>query len=461
MTESKEGGYGWVVVVASFLIHFIVGGVGYSASVFQHIFGSYFQADAFETSWISALILGLTAFAGIPSVLFIYQFGHRVTAILGGLTATVGLLLSLSCQHIHEVYLTVGALLGLGLGLALIPAITILQIYFYKRHHTAIAIAGCGTSLGIFVMPLALSYLEEHFAWKGMALILAGATLNICLCGATFAPIDDSPQRRRDLVKLFHPSICRSPAFVGLIWCNLIWGVGISVIYTYLPGYSVSTNEEHINGVMLIAVSGISAFTSRAMFEIFSQSAKLDSISMFLCTIAASLILTGIHPQLFTHFAGQIGYAIMLGMHTGFWTIFLGYITEEFIGAEYMCLGKGYVFLSICVGFLGGPPLAGWILDETDDYEILFYLAGSCLLASSIIMMVICLRKCYFKPQDWNDCDSESSGASGNRVECKLQQQKDVTGEECPLQLQEDATSKHDEAEVQPLMAVGSAVSSV
>ena len=219
------------------------------------------------------------------------------------------------------------------MGLSLTPSITILQTYFYKNYQGAVAIAGGGTALGVFLFPVALAHLEEHFAWKGMSLILAGVTLNICLCGTVFAPVmDDSPQRRTDLVKLFNPSICRSPAFIGAICCNLVWGVGISIIYTYLPGYSVWTGEEWMDGVMLIAVSGISALSSRTIFEIFNRSAKLDSVSVFLCTVAITMLLTALHPQLFGHFAGQIGYCIMLGLHTGFWSIFIAYVTEEFIG---------------------------------------------------------------------------------------------------------------------------------
>ncbi len=44
----------------------------------------------------------------------------------------------------------------------------------------------------------------------------------------------------------------------------------------------------------------------------------------------------------------------------------------------YLALGKGYISLSIGVGLGIGAPLAGWVVDITDNYDIIFYLAGEC-----------------------------------------------------------------------------------
>ena len=46
------------------------------------------------------------------------------------------------------------------------------------------------------------------------------------------------------------------------------------------------------------------------------------------------------------------------------------------IGDLYLAIGKGYLILSIGLGLGIGAPLAGWVIDTYDDYDIIFYLAG-------------------------------------------------------------------------------------
>jgi len=60
----KDGGWGWCVVAASFLVHAIVGGIVYSGGIWQMIFVGYFQATRFQTAWLGSMLLSLTAFGG-------------------------------------------------------------------------------------------------------------------------------------------------------------------------------------------------------------------------------------------------------------------------------------------------------------------------------------------------------------------------------------------------------------
>ena len=72
----------------------------------------------------------------------------------------------------------------------------------------------------------------------------------------------------------------------------------------------------------------------------------------------------------------MIGYAIIFGMHIGYWTTFVPNVAEETIGEEYIAHGRGYLTISVGLGLAVGPPLAGWLYDSQEDFEILFYLAG-------------------------------------------------------------------------------------
>ena len=59
-----DGGWGWVIVLASFFIHVIADGVAYSFGVFLLEFLDYFGGGRGELGWIGSLMVGVTLGAG-------------------------------------------------------------------------------------------------------------------------------------------------------------------------------------------------------------------------------------------------------------------------------------------------------------------------------------------------------------------------------------------------------------
>ncbi|CAL1530989.1 unnamed protein product, partial [Lymnaea stagnalis] len=57
-----DGGYGWVVVVASFMHHMILGGFARSEGLFFLQYQDRFQSGAQLTSWPSSLMSTLNLF---------------------------------------------------------------------------------------------------------------------------------------------------------------------------------------------------------------------------------------------------------------------------------------------------------------------------------------------------------------------------------------------------------------
>jgi len=45
----------------------------------------------------------------------------------------------------------------------------------------------------------------------------------------------------KDSLKIFAGSLFCSTTFVALCVCNFLWTMGVSIIYTYLPDYAIST----------------------------------------------------------------------------------------------------------------------------------------------------------------------------------------------------------------------------
>jgi len=59
-----DGGWGWMVVLGSFLIHVIADGIVYSFGIFYMEFLHYFKGGKGETAWVGSLVPGVTLSVG-------------------------------------------------------------------------------------------------------------------------------------------------------------------------------------------------------------------------------------------------------------------------------------------------------------------------------------------------------------------------------------------------------------
>ena len=62
-----DGGWGWMVVLGSFMLHTIRGGLANSIGVFLVAFIEQFDAGRGDVGWISSLLVGLPFFSGTYS----------------------------------------------------------------------------------------------------------------------------------------------------------------------------------------------------------------------------------------------------------------------------------------------------------------------------------------------------------------------------------------------------------
>lgn len=80
----------------------------------------------------------------------------------------------------------------MGLGIAYLPAIVAVSVYFEKRRSLAMGIAVCGSGIGTFLFAPLTSVLLSEYSWKGTVMIETGILLNCILCATIFRPLNVS-----------------------------------------------------------------------------------------------------------------------------------------------------------------------------------------------------------------------------------------------------------------------------
>ncbi|KAI8518480.1 hypothetical protein Bbelb_044970 [Branchiostoma belcheri] len=188
-TKPLDGGWGWAVVLAVFMIGACTLGVIRSFGVFFEEFTAQFNQSATATSWVISVCLGITFGGTLLGVMLSAMFTFRPVAMVGGVLAAAGCIATSFSTSITPLYFTVGVLVGLGSSLAMFPSLSLVGKYFDKRRAIANGIAFSGVGVGNVVFPLLFTYLIEEYGWRGSFLIAAGVMLNITAFAALLRPI--------------------------------------------------------------------------------------------------------------------------------------------------------------------------------------------------------------------------------------------------------------------------------
>ncbi|XP_070534511.1 monocarboxylate transporter 13-like isoform X3 [Ptychodera flava] len=142
--DHPDGGWGWVIVFASFLGFFISAGLLNSFSVIYVAFLDAFKESKAVTAWISGIFDVAFTFSASYGVAFSKRFGHRKAVMAAGVLASLGILTSGFTTHVYQLFFTYGVLTGAGMGVVYVTCIEIVSIYFKKRFPIAIGLASAG-----------------------------------------------------------------------------------------------------------------------------------------------------------------------------------------------------------------------------------------------------------------------------------------------------------------------------
>ncbi|CAG2101592.1 unnamed protein product [Medioppia subpectinata] len=131
-----DGGFGWVIVFASFLCNCIVDEIS-----------EEFNETKANTAWIGSLQGGFYLLLGPIVSALANVYGCRSTAIFGSVVAAAGFILSYFATNVTTLYFTFGLLGGIGFGFIFLPAVVIVGFYFEKRRAFATGMAVCGSEI--------------------------------------------------------------------------------------------------------------------------------------------------------------------------------------------------------------------------------------------------------------------------------------------------------------------------
>ncbi|GFR00076.1 monocarboxylate transporter 12 [Trichonephila clavata] len=177
--SDTDGGWGWVIVAATFFIRVIVDGFIYTFGIFYVEFLEYFKCTSSAASLVMSLLVGICYLVGPIASGLINKYGCRIVSSLGTAIACIGLLLSLPVPRVEYLLITVGLISGTGFGFLYLPTIVSVALHFEKKRATAMGISMAGSGIGALIFAPLLEWLVFFYSnWTGAMLISIGIILN-------------------------------------------------------------------------------------------------------------------------------------------------------------------------------------------------------------------------------------------------------------------------------------------
>ena len=188
--EGPDGGWGWVVVLASFMCLCVLDGAAYTFGVFIDPLIEEMGGGRGQTSIAGSLLVATYAFTGPVASRLVTRFGTRKVCISGGVIAAVGLSLGSITKSLLGVIITYSIITGIGFGLMYIPSIVAVANHFTKQRSLAIGICLCGAGVGTFALSPLETYITANYGWRWGFVSLGILSLTCCICGATMSKVE-------------------------------------------------------------------------------------------------------------------------------------------------------------------------------------------------------------------------------------------------------------------------------
>ncbi|XP_044528287.1 monocarboxylate transporter 1 [Gracilinanus agilis] len=427
-----EGGWGWVVVIGSFISIGFSYAFAKSITVFFKEIEVIFHATSSEVSWISSIMLAVTYGGGPISSILVNKYGSRPVMMLGGCLSGCGLIAASFCNTVKELYFCVGVIGGLGLSFNLNPALTMIGRYFFKKRPLANGLAMAGSPVFLSTLAPMNQAFFGIFGWRGSFLILGGLLLNCCVAGALMRPIGPKPNAVKkeiskeslqeigkldskkgagdantDLIagnskqekpkrsffqtinKFLDLSLFKHRGFLLYLSGNVLMFFGLFTPLVFLSNYAKSQNISKESSAFLLSILAFVDMIARPSMGLVANTKWVRPRVQYY--FAASIICNGVcHllAPLSTSYAGFCIYAAFFGFAFGWLSSVLFETLMDLVGTQRFSSAVGLLTIMECCPVLLGPPLLGRLNDMYGNYKYTYWACGVILIVSGIYLFI-------------------------------------------------------------------------
>ena len=392
--------YGWLVVAAGFAVTFVGFGCVYSFTAFIESLERDFGASRGAVSAVFSLAAFIYFGLGSISGPLADRFGSRRLALAGMILVGLSMAAASAAQNLAEIYAAYGLGMGIGVGLAYVPAMGATQRWFVRHRALASGLASSGIGAGTLAVPLIAAHLIAHLGWREAYLVLGVAAALIG--GGTAVLIENDPRARGlapdgDAMRREHAAArpvtgvaiidaVRSRPFILLYLACLACAFGVFVPFVHLAPYAIDHGMARSSAVLLVSALGIGSTVGRfflgGLADRFGR--EISLMATFL-GMALALVIWLVS----TSFWPLALFGFIFGAAYGGWVGLLPAVVMDYFGGRNVSGIIGILYTSARIGTLIGPSAAGFAFDLSHSYTlpILISIGGNVIAAALMGLM--------------------------------------------------------------------------
>ncbi|KAL0993575.1 hypothetical protein UPYG_G00109970 [Umbra pygmaea] len=400
--KAPDGGWGWAVLVGCFVITGFSYAFPKAVSVFFKDLIKEFDVGYSDTAWISSILLAMLYGTGPLCSVLVNRFGCRPVMMVGGLFASLGMILSSQSTSIIHIYLTTGVITGLGLALNFQPSLIMLNRYFSEKRPLANGLAAAGSPVALCCLSPLGQALQYKYGWRGGFLILGGLLLNCCACGALMrplkAPLKPNTLELEEEVKevekpktkpkpLLDFTVFKDRGFLIYTIAASIMVLGLFVPPVFVVSYAKELGNEDTKSALLLSILGFIDIFARPTCGIIAGLKWVRPRVVYMFSFA--MLFNGCSDLVGSQakdYPSLVVFCIFFGISYGMVGALQFEVLMAIVGTEKFSSAIGLVLLMEAIAVLVGPPGAGRLLDATKNYMYVFLLAGAEVVLSALVL---------------------------------------------------------------------------
>ena len=326
------------------------------------------------------------------------RWGSRKTLVLGGLLLAVGLAFSGTVSSLWQLYLWVGVVTALGLGLmGMVPHVAIIARQFTRRRGLAMGLAWAGGGLGIAALLPVAQFLVDAWGWR-----LAYAGMGILAFAFVVLPSGVLMPRDKPVPP---KTVERSSAAAGewTVWealtSTMFWllfvsrvvaSMGNQVITNHQVAHAIDIGYSPIFAAAVLGLMGVFSIFGRVLFGYLTDVLSHQMVYTLVQAVSSVGILALVAADNTDYPVLLYTYAACYGLGQGSRALVLSAISADvFLGRDFGAI-YGYFTMSIGIGGAVGIWLGGFLHDVYGNYTVPFMIAFGNFMVS--ILMVWGIR---------------------------------------------------------------------
>ncbi|KAG1541988.1 hypothetical protein G6F49_011749 [Rhizopus delemar] len=254
LEEECDGGYGWWVVLGSFLVQITSFGVISSCSD---------PKSLVNLSFVGTLALifsyGLSPIVQVCTSIY----GVRPIMMVGTLLIVISMEMAGFATQVWHLYLTQGVLFGIGASCMYVTVMDVTPQWFTRRRGIALGIVAGGSGIGDLVIPLIYTAINQRLGSGWTYRIMGFICLACDVVACVFVKEREQKRERKRLREIVQLDVLKNFNFLLFSIGSDIALLGYLVPLFFVPSYASYLGLSDSQGSSLVSVASAMNFVGR------------------------------------------------------------------------------------------------------------------------------------------------------------------------------------------------------